>query len=366
MTKPKFRRTLRLETLESRELLTAGGPSAEAQYMLELINLARTNPAAAAQEVTSNLSSDVQATLKYYNVDLNQAKQEIASSALRPPVAWSDTLAATATGQSQYQADNAVQTHIGANGSALNQRLDSAGYTNRASDGENAYAYSQSVGHAMEAFLIDWGVASKGHRNNLLQPTATADQFYREVGIGIVNTNKPGFGPKVITQDFARQNGSKADLLGVAFNSNAGDGQYHQGEGQGNVEIDATNLATGQTKSTLTWDNGGGYQIPLDPGSYSVSAKVGNQVVRTQQVTIQDQNVKVDYNLSQAWQGSAAAPVSISASSVSARQTTAPAPAPAPTPIVVAAVQPTVTSTPASVGSSWGASWTSWTAVKDV
>ena len=249
-----------------------------------------------------------------------------------------------------------VQTHTGANGSSLGQRLDNAGYTNRASDGENAYAYSKSVDHAMEAFLIDWGVADHGHRRNILQPDATPDQFYREVGIGIVQSNRANVGPEVITQDFGRQNGSQAELLGVAFNDLNNSGQYSQGEGQGNVEIDATNVATGVTQSTLTWDNGGGYQIPLAPGTYNVTAKDNGQVVRTQQVSIGDQNVKVDYNLSTAWQ-----------------QATPPAaPAPAIAPQVVSIPQrsqpqPAVTSSAAannSGGSSWATSWTSWTARK--
>jgi uncharacterized protein YkwD len=361
MIRPTFRRRpLRLESLESRELLTAGGPSAEAQYMLELINMARTNPAQAASWVGSHVDPDILATLKYYNVDLNQMEQQIASAAPRPPVAWNDVLKTTATGQSQDQLNMGVQTHTGANGSSLSQRLDNAGYTNRASEGENAYAYSKSVDHAMEAFLIDWGVADQGHRRNILQPDATPDQFYREVGIGIVQSNRANFGPEVITQDYGRQANSQAELLGVAFNDLNNSGQYSQGEGQGNVEIDATNVATGVTQSTLTWDNGGGYQIPLAPGTYNVIAKDNGQVVRTQQVSISDQNVKVDYNLSNAWQqGTPAAPVAapptVAPQVVSIPQRSQP--------------QPAVTSAAAnngntSGGASWTTSGTSWTARK--
>jgi len=299
MIRSTFRRSLRLETLESRELLTAGGPSAEAQYMLEQINLARTNPSAAADLVTTNLDADVKATLTYYNVDLFVVKSELKASAPRPAVGWSDTLAATATGQSQYQADSGVQTHEGAGGVSYGQRLENAGYTGRNADGENAYAYSKSVDHAMSAFLIDWGVASKGHRNNLLQPSASPDQYYREVGIGIVSSTRPGFGPKVITQDFARRTGSKAELLGVAYNDANHNGRYDMNEGQGNVVIQAKNVGTGETKTVQTWD-AGGYQIPLDPGTYDVTAKVNGSVIRSDRVSISDQNVKVDYNLTNA------------------------------------------------------------------
>jgi uncharacterized protein YkwD len=345
MRRPTFRRTLRLETLESRELLTAGGPSADAQYMLSMINLARTNPAEAAQKFTNNLDPDVLATLNYYHVDLNQVRNEIASSPVRPPVGWSDTLARAANGMALDQATNGFQSHTGSDGSTLDQRLDRVGYTNRVSEGENTYAYSKSVDHAMEAFLIDWGVSSDGHRNNLLQPNATPDQFYREVGIGIVPATNPNVGPLVITQDFGNQAGSKAELVGVAYNDNAHTGIYAEGEGVGNVEVDATNNQTGATASTLTWDNGGGYQLSLDPGAYTVTAKLNGQVLQTNQVSIGNQNVEVDYNLT-ALQGSG----SSGSSSTGGTASSAP---------VVS--QSNLSGTP-DTHTSFSSSWTSWTA----
>ena len=52
MTRPRFRRSLRFDNLETRELLSGvtAGPTAQEQYMLELVNQARTNPQAAAEE----------------------------------------------------------------------------------------------------------------------------------------------------------------------------------------------------------------------------------------------------------------------------------------------------------------------------
>ncbi len=341
MRRPAFRRTLRLESLESREVMSTAGPSAQAQYMLELINLARTNPQAAAQEFTTNLDADVTATLNYYKVDLNQVRSEIASSPVRPPLAWNDQLAQAATGMATDQAVNGFQSHTGSDGSNLGQRLDRAGYANRAASGENTYAYSESVDQAMEAFLIDWGVSDSGHRNNLLQPTATSDQFYREVGIGIVPTQNPAVGPLVITQDFGSQNGAKAELLGVAYNDQNGNGQFDLNEGQGGVEVDATNLATGATSTTQTWDSGG-YQIALDPGQYQVQAKLNGSVIDSQQVSIQTQNVQVDYNLS-----SLSKNPQIAAQVVVPTSTT-----PTPTPAATPAQAP---------ASSSSGSWSSWT-----
>jgi uncharacterized protein YkwD len=303
MSRPAtLRRTkLSLESLESRKLLTGGGPSADAQYMLELINEARTNPAEMANRVTSSTSPDVVATVNYYGVDLNSVKNQISSSASRPPIAWNGQLAAAATYHSEDMANTGVQTHVGSDGSTLDQRLNGVGYNGRAASGENAYAYANSVDHAMEAFLIDWGVGDHGHRNNLLQPDSSPNHYYKEVGIGIVASNKPGFGPEVITQDFGTQTGQNPFIVGVVYNDPNHNGRYDLGEGQGNVEVDAVNVDTGETHSTSSWD-AGGYQIQVPTGTYDVTAKVNGQAVRTERVFVGDQNVKVDYDLSNPWQ----------------------------------------------------------------
>ncbi|AGA29952.1 CAP domain-containing protein [Singulisphaera acidiphila] len=302
MTRPTLRRTLRLENLESRQLLTAGGPTSQQQYMLELLNLARTNPAAIADKVTSNLDFNVQATIKHYKVDLNQVKAAISSAPVKPPLAWNSKLANAAQDHSQDQANTGVQSHDGSDGSTVPDRLDRAGYGNRTTAGENAFAYSTSVDEAMEAFMIDWGVDSAGHRNNILQPETPKDNAYRDVGIGIVNTKSPSpVGPIVITQNFGAQAGAKAQLLGVAYNDPSGKDFYEPGQGRGDVTVEAVNDATGQKASVQTWDSGG-YQIPLDPGNYTVTARVGDKVVRSQDVKIDDVNVKVDYDLNDPWQ----------------------------------------------------------------
>lgn len=302
MTRTRFRRTARLENLESRQLLTGGGPSPQQQYMLELLNLARTNPASIAEKVTSDLDANVQATVKYYQVDNNQVRSAIASVPAKPPLAWNSKLADAAQGQSQDQANTGTQSHDSSDGSSFLDRLDRVGYNNRTSAAENAFAYSTSIDEAMQAFLIDWGVPSNGHRNTILEPATAQEQAYRDVGIGIVNTKSPSpVGPIVITQNFGAQAGSKAQLLGVVYDDAEGSDSYDPGEGRGDVTIEAVNEANGQSSSVQTWDSGG-YQIPLDPGTYKVTAKVGGQVVRTQDVNINNLNVKVDYDLSDPWQ----------------------------------------------------------------
>lgn len=296
MARQGIRRQFGLEALESREVLSSSGPSAQAQYMLELINEARTNPAQAAERVTHNPDANLRATLSYHQMNIDAVKREISAIAPQQPVAWNAELSGAATAHSQDMASKGFQSHTGSDGSSPSDRLDRAGYTNRQSDMENAYAYSESVDRAMQAFLIDWGVPGASHRTNMLQPGQSPDKAWSEVGIGIVDSNRSDVGPQVVTQNFARRNGAQPMLLGVAYDDSNGDNFYNPGEGRGDVTITARSLSDGRTQSVETWD-AGGYQMPLAPGNYQVNARVNGQLVSSRSVNLSDQNVKIDYRL---------------------------------------------------------------------
>lgn len=325
------RRTLKVESLESRELLS--GPTAEQQYMLQMLNLVRTQPAVGVNQILSHLDTDTLNTIKYYHVDLQGVKNLISSTPAQPPLAWSDALGGAAQGHSQDMFNTSTQSHTGSDGSSPQTRMDRAGYTNRSSSGEDAYAYATSADETMQAFLIDWGVADNGHRNNIIQPNIPNNQAYRDAGIGIVNSTKPGFGPKVVTIDFGAQQSESAQLLGVAYNDPKHTGFYSLGSGQAGVTITATNLTTGQTSSAVS-ETAGGYQIPLAPGNYKVTATLNGQVIRSQSVSIGSVNVEVDFNLSNAWQGGSApaAQPTVSLAPKITPKVTPPAPAPVVTP----------------------------------
>ncbi len=365
MTRPTLRRTLKLERLETRQVLSSMGTTPDQQYALELINLTRTNPSAAAERFSSHLSADVKATLAQYNLAADSLKSKLGSATPMPALAFNDALAATAQAQSQYEADNGVQTHIGANGANLSTRLSNAGYSGFNSAGENTYAYAQSVDEAMQSFLYDWGVADDGHYANLLQPGTGAPNAYNEVGVGLVQTNGKGVGPLVVTQDFGNNPNTGPQILGVVFNDNNHDHFYAQGEGLGGATIDAVNLTTGKDYQVQSWQSGG-YQVPVDPNAdYKVTATINGQVVQTSKVHVGGTNQKVDFVLD----GTQAptAPVVVA--------TPTPAPAPAPKPAPDPAPAPTPTSARLDV-SAWAksqvdqaapapspvAGWASWNA----
>ncbi len=339
MARFKFRRSLRFDNLEGRQMLSsaaAGGPSDQQQYLLQLINEARTSPAAAAAQISNEITPQVSATLQYYNVNLQTALNTISSATPQPPLAWNGDLANAAQGQSQYMADNQIQTHTGAGGSSPQDRMTAAGYSNITSSAEDAYAYATSPTQAMEAFLIDWGVPSDGHRINIQQPGVAPQNAFTDAGVGIVQTDpsNSSFGPEVITEDFARSSTSSPQLVGVAYNDNSGTNFYQPGEGQGGVQIDAVNLQTGQVFSTQTWASGG-YELPLAAGQYRIVASVNNTVFQTTNVTISNVNVEQDFVLTNSWQGGSRS------SAISAAQ---PAPVVAvPTTPVVTALAPLMT-----------------------
>ncbi|MBV8558870.1 MAG: hypothetical protein JO116_25295 [Planctomycetaceae bacterium] len=300
MSRPACRRSPRLEHLESREVLTAGGPSALQQQTLELVNMARTNPAAMADWVASHLTSSEQETLNYYGVNLQAKLNSIRSATPQPPLAWNNLLAQAAQGHSEDMVQNNFQGHTGSDGSSPDQRVKATGYSQAVPSKENAYAYASSVNDAMEAFMLDWGVSSDGHFNNLMQPGVSPDQANREVGIGIVQTGKTGAGAIVMTQDFDSPTNAKPELLGVAYNDD-GSHAYEPGEGRGDVTITAVNKQTGASTSVQTWDQGG-YQMALDPGKYNVTASVNGKVIDSRTVTIGNDNVEVDYNVTELMQ----------------------------------------------------------------
>jgi uncharacterized protein YkwD len=301
MARYKFRRAPRFDNLESRELLStvpaSQAPSDEAQYMLQLLNMARTDPQAAVSYLEANITPDIQATLNYYGVNLQATLNTIGSATAQPPLAWNADLAQAAQGHSQDMANNNFQSHNGSDGSNPTQRMESAGYSNPTSTGENVYAYGSSVDQAMEAFLLDWGVSDAGHRDNILQPNVSAQDTYRDVGIGLVTTNgSNSTGPLVVTQDFGAQANEQAQVVGAVYNDPNGTGSYQVGEGVGNVQITAVNVANGQVSSTQTWASGG-YELALSPGNYQLIASQNNQVIGSRTITINNVNIEQDFNL---------------------------------------------------------------------
>ncbi|MDJ0900828.1 MAG: CAP domain-containing protein [Xenococcus sp. MO_188.B8] len=264
-------------------------PSVYEQFMLELINRARSNP-------------DAEAVL-YDLTDLNQGlSPNTITSDPKQPLAFNLFLIDAARTHSQWISDTNTFSHTGAGGSDPGDRMSDAEYnfTGSWGWGENI-AWKGTTGTPDVAqYIADEHRSlflSNGHRTNILNGS------FRELGIGTVedtytHTNNVTYNAVITTQDFA-YSGSSVFLTGVAFNDLVADDDFYTiGEGIGEIEVKATRQSDNQIFTTHTMD-AGGYQIALSSGTYDVEfsqngAKIGN----THTVTINSQNVKLDLDTS--------------------------------------------------------------------
>lgn len=326
MARTSRRNAPRIEALESRQVLSAGGPTDQAQYMLEVLNLVRTNPTEGAKWVRGEVDATIQANIDHYGVNLDEVTAQIAASKPRQPLAWDARLAAAAQQHSEDMATKGYQSHDQENAETRTpeQRIEKAGYGDRVSYGENAFAYTRGSGsgdkavesavdNAMQAFLLDWGVGGSPHRNNIMQPDKADDATAADVGLGIADVTRRdlaerGFGPKVVTQVFGRQAESKPQIVGVVYEDTDKNGRFSYREGRGDVEVSIESVGGGNAQNVKSWD-AGGYQTEVNPGTYRVSARSGRKSLGTKVVEVNSANVKVDFELGQGVEVEAPTPV---------------------------------------------------------
>jgi uncharacterized protein YkwD len=257
---PRKVSTLTYESLEVRRVLAAAFPSAQEQYVLELINSARANPAGYAASL---------------GIDLNEGLAPgTISSAAKPPLAFNYLLVDAAQKHSDWQLDTDSFSHTGANGSNPERRMRDAGYsfTGNWTWGENI-GYIGSTGpvdttdfakRIEENLFIDRGVVGRGHRISLM------NERFMEVGVGARYGNFRGYNAVMMTQDFARSTGPY--LTGVAYSDLViANRFYTPGEGLGGITITAIRDGGDQRFQTQT-TAAGGYSLQLPKGRYSIMA----------------------------------------------------------------------------------------------
>jgi hypothetical protein len=123
------------------------------------------------------------------------------------------------------------------------------------------------------------------------------DPDFKEIGVGIATGVFEGYNALLSTQDFA-YSGTTSFLTGVAFNDSVtADNFYEPGEGLGGVTITAKRESDNAIFSTQTWSSGG-YTLALAPGTYQITATGPGfaGTVSGGTVTIDEQNVEVDFN----------------------------------------------------------------------
>ncbi|MGQ4647940.1 CAP domain-containing protein [Lyngbya aestuarii] len=258
-------------------------PTAQEQYMLELINRSREEPNAEANR---------------YNISLNQGlSPNTISSNAKQPLAFNFKLIDAARSHSQWMLDNDTFSHTGAGGSDAGERIADAGYqfTGSWAWGENI-AWRGTTGTPNLTNFV-----AMQHEDLFLSPshrTNTMAEEFRQIGIGILSGDFLGYNAVMTTQNFAKS-GNSVFLTGVAFDDNILDDDFYTvGEGLGGISIKAVRQSDNKEFTTKTW-NAGGYQIALDKGTYDVTFsgdwdKDGQNDTKTHQVTIGSKNIKLD------------------------------------------------------------------------
>ncbi len=279
----------RVESLETRTLPAAG---IREQYMLELVNRMRANPAAELPIFLAD--KDVQGALDFFKVDRTLLQTQWNQLTVAPPLAWSDQLGAAAKVHSDVmlKVDNVGHFFQGEE-KDLGGRVQDAGYTFGAL-GENAFHAATTVFNAQAAWAIDWGFGpggiqvGTGHRNNLMSTNFT------DFGVGISDVT-PGkrFGPLYMTQNFGRPlNGGNPFLLGVVYQDANKNGVYDQGEGVADVDVQIDGPGGNFTLKTSA---AGYYQQQVAAGAYTVVASGGGLAApQTRNATVGTVNVKQD------------------------------------------------------------------------
>jgi len=260
------RRTLALERLEERILLSAVFPTNYDQYLLELINRGRMDPAAEAARYGTSLNEGLPAGT--------------ISTAPKQPVAMNPYLTDAARDHSQWMLNTDTFSHTGSGGSNPGQRMGAAGYSFSPAPwswGENlawigttgSYNATNITAESHENLYVDYNFPGRGHRTNQMNPK------WREVGCGVVfgvfSYDGTDYNSVMVSEDFAYVS-SNNFITGVAYNDNivTHNNFYTPGEGISGVTITAVRQSDSATFSTTTWGSGG-YSLPVPNGTYTVT-----------------------------------------------------------------------------------------------
>jgi len=273
-------------------------PNAKEQYMLELVNRMRSLPDAEYDFLVNSTNKDIQSALG--KIDLTQLQSQWKKLKPVQPLAWSNQLHKSAVTHTQLMVDNDQQSHNFTDEPSLSDRIRNTGYqfTTRT---ENIYAYGSSVFESHAAFAIDWKEdGTEGIQNPPVHRNAIMSNDYREVGIGILAEDNLGtyVGSLFTTQHFANsQQLSTTDtswLLGTVFRDVDNDNFYSIGEGLSNITVKISGITDSTYSNSIQTLNAGGYQVLLSPGEYQIEFVRDSKTVKTEKVTIDDENVKLD------------------------------------------------------------------------
>lgn len=262
-----------------------GDPTADEQAHLEVINRARSAPAAEAFRLDIDLLEGVVPG----EIDFRPAQ----------PLSFNAVLTDVARSHSADMLLRQFFGHYNPDGYSPFDRMTTAGYIYN-SAGENiAIIGTTDPIDSTEASLklhdnlfIDSNFPGRGHRINILASD------YREIGVGLAYGDwiqgDTVFNSAVVTTNFGLRFEDNPILLGVVYDDLDNDWFYDAGEGVSGIDVDV--LQTGDGTVTAS---AGGYGMEMTRGGFLVTFthEALGSIVKT--VQIEEQNVKVDALLSE-------------------------------------------------------------------
>ena len=149
-------------------LLMACSPTAQEEQLLFLTNALRADPAAmltamldVSVEPPRSSDGDIDAGVRFFNVDGQVLKQQWDQLVPAGPLAFNETLCDAAELHNQQIIAADEQSHQVTGEPALGQRVTNAGYTFSAT-AENIFAFAKSPFEAFAVLAIDWGQTVSG------------------------------------------------------------------------------------------------------------------------------------------------------------------------------------------------------------
>jgi hypothetical protein len=268
-----------------------GEPTAEEQYLLELINRARANPAAEGRRLAITTDPDIVTAMRYYHITGASLVRDFTNYPAKPPLAFHPSLIQSARAHSTDMAVHNFQDHRGSDGSTFPSRLLAAGYSGGIDMNESIYAYALSPDQGHASFVIDWGVASLAHRKIMFNYVGSV---FNEIGIGLVRASGQ-VGPWVLTQDYGLRR-PVSYIVGVVYRDKDHNGFYSVGEGIKGVTI----MPDSGMYYTVT-STSGGYALPLSSTNGMVTLTYSGDVLTNiyrAMVVLDGRNQKVDLDTS--------------------------------------------------------------------
>ncbi len=265
----------------------ADEPTNYEQYMLELVNRTRLDPAGEAAR---------------FGIDLNEGLPPGTLSAdPREPLAMDlDVLRAARLHNEDLLANfkDLPPDHRGSDGkypwdrvAAQNPNVIFTGENNSWSSSDSLSTKTVNRLHALlfKDFTGSFEVPGRGHRKVMLSDKPDM------IGLGVDHGKFGGKKAGICTQDYVSS--KQLRITGVAYtDTKTKDSFYTPGEGLGGVTVQAVRRGDGAVSTTTTWRSGG-YNLVVEPGTWDVTASGGGLTAPlvVEGVVVTDRNVKVDF-----------------------------------------------------------------------